>query len=201
VNERSRPADLSRVRLCLIWAQDLNGAIGVRNTLPWHAPEDLAHFKRLTQGHPVVMGRKTWESLPKKPLPGRLNLVVSRQDTESADAAVRWCTGLEDALRAACAWCRPVQGPCPSAFAPHSPASSALHDCTVFIIGGAQLYKEALDWANEVYITKVGLVTPDADAFAPALGPDWGLAGPALELPSAKGMLLAFEHWKKRHSS
>ena len=70
----------------LIWAQDKNGVIGVNGQLPWHIPEDLYNFKRLTSGHPIVMGRKTWESLPFKPLPNRRNIVLSSskfRETES----------------------------------------------------------------------------------------------------------------------
>ncbi len=65
----------------LIYARAANGVIGKDGAMPWHLPEDLAHFKRLTQGHPVIMGRKTWDSLPLKPLPGRLNIVLSRDGT------------------------------------------------------------------------------------------------------------------------
>jgi len=186
MSKESRPADLEALRLCLIWAQDLNGAIGVRNALPWHAPEDLAHFKRTTQGHPVVMGRKTWESLPRKPLPGRRNLVVSHQPPACTDASVRWCASLGDALRAACDEQMPKTGLTSGA------------GRTVFVIGGAQLYAQALPWADEVHVTRVGLAVPDADAFAPELGPEWELVAPAFELNSNKGMKLAFELWKKR---
>jgi dihydrofolate reductase len=70
-----------RPRIGLIWAQARGGVIGKDGTMPWHLPEDLAHFKRTTLSHPVIMGRKTWESLPPRfrPLPGRANLVVTRQ--------------------------------------------------------------------------------------------------------------------------
>ena len=76
--------------LNLIFARARNGVIGRNNTLPWHLPEDLAHFKRHTLGCPVIMGRKTWDSLPPKfrPLPGRLNVVVTRQPDWQASGAV-----------------------------------------------------------------------------------------------------------------
>ena len=75
--------------LNLIFARARNGVIGKDNTLPWHLPEDLAHFKQTTLGQPVVMGRKTWESLPPKfrPLPGRTNIVVTRQRDWKSDGA------------------------------------------------------------------------------------------------------------------
>ena len=78
------------MRIHLIYARARNGVIGRNNTLPWHLPEDMAHFKATTAGCPVVMGRKTWDSLPPKfrPLPGRTNLVVTRQADWSAAGAV-----------------------------------------------------------------------------------------------------------------
>ena len=78
-------------RINLIFARAANGVIGKDNTMPWHLPEDLAHFKRQTQGCPVVMGRKTWDSLPPRfrPLPGRMNIVVTRQSDWQAEGALR----------------------------------------------------------------------------------------------------------------
>ena len=83
--------------LHLIYARAANGVIGKDNRLPWHIPEDMAHFKQLTQGCPVVMGRKTWDSLPARfrPLPGRTNIVVTRQADWQADGAP---TGSRSAL-------------------------------------------------------------------------------------------------------
>ena len=88
--------------LNLIFARARNGVIGRNNTLPWHLPEDLAHFKRHTLGCPVIMGRKTWDSLPPKfrPLPGRLNVVVTRQPDWQASGAV-----VAHSLPEACAAC------------------------------------------------------------------------------------------------
>ena len=79
------------MKLHLIFARAANGVIGLRNTLPWQLPEDLAHFKRTTLGCPVIMGRKTWDSLPPRfrPLPGRLNIVVTRQAGWQAEGALR----------------------------------------------------------------------------------------------------------------
>ncbi|WP_425280681.1 dihydrofolate reductase [Leucobacter insecticola] len=79
----------SRFRLGMIWAQSRNGAIGRDGDMSWHLPEDLAHFKRVTLGAPVIMGRRTWESLPERfrPLPGRANIVVSRDPAYRADGA------------------------------------------------------------------------------------------------------------------
>ena len=137
------------MRLNLIYARAANGVIGKDNALPWHLPEDLAHFKRHTTGCPVLMGRKTWESLPPRfrPLPGRRNLVLTRQSDWQADGAER-CDNLDDAL-ARCA------------AAPE-----------VWVIGGAQLYTLALPRAQRAVVTEIGRDF-DGDAYAPVLGSDW----------------------------
>ena len=136
-------------RLHLIYARAANGVIGANNTLPWHLPEDLAHFKRHTLGCPVIMGRKTWDSLPPKfrPLPGRLNLVVTRQPDWQAQGA-QATASLQDAL----AHC----GDAPDAW----------------VIGGAQIYAQALALAHSVVVTEIDLQVP-GDAFAPELGSPW----------------------------
>ena len=79
------------MKLHLIYARARNGTIGQNNQMPWHLPEDLAHFKRVTLGQPVIMGRKTWDSLPARfrPLPGRVNIVVTRQANWQAEGAWR----------------------------------------------------------------------------------------------------------------
>jgi dihydrofolate reductase len=117
--------------------------------LPWHLPEDLAHFKRTTLGQPVVMGRVTWESIPEKfrPLPGRSNVVVSRQSNYPATGAT-----VVDSLQAALAL---------------FPA-----DQVVWLIGGAQLYAQGLPLASQVVVTEID-ADFEGDAFAPLLNNDW----------------------------
>lgn len=135
--------------LHLIYARAANGVIGKDNRLPWHIPEDMAHFKQLTQGCPVVMGRKTWDSLPPRfrPLPGRTNIVVTRQADWQAEGAHR---------------------------AGSLPEALAMCDVgkTVWIIGGAQIYAEALPLADCVEVTEIAQDF-DGDAYAPVLGPEW----------------------------
>lgn len=114
--------------ISIIVAVAANGVIGDKNTLLWHIREDLQHFKALTTGHPVVMGRKTYESLG-RPLPSRRNIVVSRQEIAIAGCEV--VHSLADALAL-------------------FPA-----DEEVFIIGGAQIYAEALPLADRFYLTRV----------------------------------------------
>ena len=132
----------------IIAAMAENRAIGIRNALPWSLKEDMAHFRELTAGCPCVMGRKTWESLPKKPLPGRLNIVVSR--TLSAGA---------DSLSGALVF--PSLG-------------EALRHCEefekVFICGGAAVYAEALALADKIELTAIHRHY-DGDAFFPEIDP------------------------------
>ena len=135
--------------LHLIYARARNGVIGRDGHMPWHLPEDLAHFKRTTLGAPVIMGRKTWDSLPERfrPLPGRSNIVVTRQaDWAAAGAQVAHSL---DAARALCA-------PAPVAW----------------VIGGAQIYAQALPLAQQVVVTEIDADFA-GDAFAPQLGPEW----------------------------
>jgi len=127
-----------------------NRAIGKGQQLLWQLPEDLRHFRATTRGKPVIMGRKTWESLPAsfRPLPGRRNLVVSRNAAFHAPGATL-ASSLEDALRAA--------------------ADAA----EVFVIGGAELYRQALPLATRLYLTEVA-ASVDGDVFFPELAPeDW----------------------------
>lgn len=121
-------------------------AIGHGNSLLWHLPEDLKLFKTLTSGHPVVMGRKTWESLPERfrPLPGRTNIVVTRDGAYDAPGA-EVAASLEDAL----------------ARAKRAPSGEE-----TFIIGGGQLYASALPFADRLYLTLVDDDT-DGDTFFP----------------------------------
>jgi dihydrofolate reductase len=136
-------------RLHLIYARAANGVIGNNNTLPWHLPEDLAHFKRTTMGCPVIMGRKTWDSLPPKfrPLPGRLNVVVTRQ--------LNWNeTGAQ---------------PAPDM---HKALQLCEHFTDVWVIGGAQLYALAAPLASTAVVTEIEKDF-EGDAFAPILDAAW----------------------------
>jgi dihydrofolate reductase len=129
----------------LIVAAAENGVIGRGNRLPWHLPADLAHFKRTTMGRPVIMGRRTWESIG-KPLPGRRNIVVSRTPGFSAPGCV---------------------------VAPDLSSAYALSagETEVFVIGGTQLYEAALPGADRIYLTRV-LASVEGDARFPELRPD-----------------------------
>ncbi len=134
-----RPATVA-----VIAAVARNGAIGRDNDLLWRDPQDMAHFRAATLGCPVVMGRRTWDSLPPRfrPLPGRRNVVVTRNAHWHADGAEA-ATSLEQALA------RLADAP------------------KVFVIGGAQLYALALPLADELVLTEIDAEAPDADAFFP----------------------------------
>jgi dihydrofolate reductase len=132
-------------RVTLILARAANGVIGAKGGLPWHLPEDLAFFKRTTMGHPIVMGRRTWESIG-RPLPGRRSVVVTRDRTYSAagaetvhdlDEAIGLCAGSDE----------------------------------IFVIGGAQLYADALRRADRLLLTEIH-VAFEGDTFLPSPSPD-----------------------------
>lgn len=135
--------------LGLIWAQSTAGVIGRDGQLPWHVPEDLAHFRAVTGGRPVIMGRRTWESLPLRfrPLPGRRNVVLSRQPEWDADG-VEVVASLDAALE-------------------------LVESESAWVIGGAQVYKAAMPHARIAEITEIDLDVA-GDTHAPDLA-GWDL--------------------------
>lgn len=137
------------MKLGLIYAQSRNGVIGRGGVLPWHLPEDLAHFKRTTLGASVIMGRKTWESLPPRfrPLPGRRNIVVTRDAAWQAAGAER-ANSLDEAV-ALCAGAE-----------------------TAWITGGAEIFRLAMPRADLAVVTEIG-ADYEGDTYAPELGPGW----------------------------
>lgn len=132
--------------LAMIAALAENRVIGLDNKMPWHLPADLKHFKAMTLGKPIIMGRKTWDSLG-RPLPGRLNLVVSRQPGLRLEGAETF-PSLDAAFARAEQWAR-EQGV-----------------DEVMLIGGAQLYAQALNRARRLYLTRID-AAPEGDAFFP----------------------------------
>ena len=137
--------------LSLIVARAANGCIGRDNKLPWYLPNDLKYFKRVTLGKPIIMGRKTWESL-KGPLPGRTNIVITRQPDYVADGA-KVVASLDDAIRMA--------------------ENVALIDGAdeAVVIGGAEIYAQALEKVARLYVTEVH-ADVEGDAFFPAYAQD-----------------------------
>jgi len=137
------------MKLGIIYARSRNGVIGKDNVMPWHLPEDLAHFKRTTLGAPVIMGRKTWDSLPPRfrPLPGRRNIVVSRDPRWQAEGAER-AASLDEAI-ALCA---------------KAPIA--------WVTGGAEIFRLAIPHAQLAVVTEIA-ADYDGDVHAPELGPGW----------------------------
>lgn len=172
-----------------IWAQAENGIIGAKGTMPWHVPEDLAHFKRTTAGHPVIMGRATWNSFPEKfrPLPGRTNIVLSTQ------AAAREQLREEGAV------------PVASLDEAIALARESAGGEEIWVIGGGKVYAQALSRLDVAVITKLD-VSPEGDTAAPQLGGDFGLGAtdPASDSQdaawhtSSTGTRYRFETWLRQ---
>lgn len=165
--------------LALIVAMAHNRVIGKNNTLPWHLPEDLQHFKRTTLGAPIIMGRHTWESIG-RPLPGRRNIVLSRNPAWLAEGAER-AASLEDAL----ALCRQVN-PAPA---------------RAFVIGGAQLYAQALPLADELFITEID-ADIDGDAYFPAVDAGaWQILSTDSHVQASSGWAYRFIHARRQQTA
>jgi dihydrofolate reductase len=129
--------------ISLIYAQSRNGIIGRNGGLPWHISSDLKRFKAITMGKPVIMGRKTWDSLPKKPLPGRHNIIITRQKGFAAEGAT-----VVDSVHAALVAAGEVPEVC--------------------VIGGGEIFDLFLDRANRIYLTVIDAEV-DGDTVAPRL--------------------------------
>jgi dihydrofolate reductase len=159
------------MKLGLIYARARNSVIGKAGGLPWHLPEDMAHFKRLTMGCPVIMGRRTWDSIPARfrPLPGRTNIVVTRQADWNAPGALR-AASLDDAIALCAAQSR------------------------AWVIGGAQLYAQALAMADTAEVTEID-ADFEGDAFAPEFGAKWEEIARASHT-SANGLTFSFATYR-----
>lgn len=120
-----------------------NGAIGYKNDLLWHLPADLKRFKEMTTGHSIIMGSRTFRSLPKGALPNRRNIVLSR--TQQDFPGAEWAASPEEALE--------LVG----------------EEAEAFVIGGAQVYEQMLPYTDKIYLTRVHADFPEADTFFPEL--------------------------------
>ena len=146
------------MKLSLIVATAHNNVIGRNNELPWHLPQDLKYFKSVTLGKPIIMGRKTFESIG-KPLPGRTNIVVTRQRNWSF-AGVLVAKSVEEALEIGKQFCN-EQGKLAE---------------EVMVIGGAEIYRHALPFADRIYLTRIDVTVEKGDAHFPELAADkWKL--------------------------
>jgi dihydrofolate reductase len=167
-------AETARPRLTIVVARARNGVIGRDNALPWHLPEDLRHFKATTMGHPVLMGRRTFESIG-RPLPGRRNIVITRKPdwshpgcerAGSVEEAVTLCAGSPEA----------------------------------FVIGGAQVYADALPLVDALVLTEVD-AAPEGDAHFPAPDPALWRRVDAVAYRSAGGLGYAIHRYERAQPS
>ena len=159
------------MRIGLIWAQARGGVIGRDGTLPWHIPEDLAHFRTVTMGSSVLMGRRTWDGLPPRfrPLPGRRNIVLTHRPPTPGEGAA-FVSDLDAALQAA-------------------------DGERLWVIGGAQLYAQTLPFADRLEITEID-ADIQGDTFAPTLDDSWNTAA-SEEMISADGTPLRFVRYER----
>lgn len=187
--------------LAAIWAQSLNAVIGLAGGMPWYAPEDLKHFKELTLGCPVLMGRKTWDSFPQafRPLPGRQNIVVSSRVGQLTQAnGALWAPSLDRALL----------------------AGADLTDQRLWLIGGASLFEQALTRKDLPGVTAGCVSTIErtvfahriaGDSYAPSLDDSWELVSRGPYSTSARGWIeiqagkrprqnleFRFESWQRK---
>lgn len=161
----------------IIVAVARDGAIGRRGDLLFHISDDLRRFKRLTMGHPIVMGRKTFESFPKGPLPGRTNIVVTRSgDYDGRGATV--AGSLDEALKAA----------------------AAEDTGRIFIIGGGEIYRQAFGIADALELTDIDASVDDADTFFPAVNDvDWKLTEESEPMTDPRtGISYSFKTYARR---
>ena len=166
----STPSTLTGA-LCVIVAIDSAGGIGINNTLPWRLPEDLAHFKRTTSGHPIIMGRKTFDSIG-RPLPNRRNIVVTRNHAWS-HPGVESVSSLEQ-------------------------AAQLVAGSDAYIIGGAQIYQQALPLAQRLIVTEIARRF-DCDAFFPAIdGQQWQAVARESHHDASQNLDYAFVTYERR---
>jgi dihydrofolate reductase len=175
----------SKFEIVLIVACAKDGVIGVNNGLPWRLPEDLAHFKRLTTGHCIIMGRKTFESIG-RPLPNRRNIVVTRDKHNSPlrdTKGVELAASLQEALELS------------------QKTSLDILSTPVFVIGGAQLYEQAIHLADRIELTEIDLEIA-GDAFFPKISAEnWRISdfGSNPEtLVSSSGLRYRFLTYRRR---
>jgi dihydrofolate reductase len=159
------------VAIAIIAAVAENGVIGHGNSIPWYLPSDFAHFKRMTLGKPLIMGRRTFESIG-RPLPGRTNLVISRQAGYQPDGVIV-ISSLEAALE-------------------HAQTIAAADRANeVMIGGGAEIYAQALPLASRLYITHVG-IRPEGDAFFPTISAEEWLQSGQIDVETSPRDTAAF---------
>ena len=157
--------------ISLLVAHDTNKVIGLNNELPWHIPEDLAYFKKMSMGKAMVMGRKTYESIG-RPLPGRLSIVVTRNESFIAEGAIV-VHNLKDAI-----------------------ARAEEYAGEVMVIGGAEIFRLAMEIADRLYITNIRKPYK-GDTFFPDYGPEWKLVSASEDYFTEDGVPYSFEVYER----
>ncbi|MGP2569513.1 dihydrofolate reductase [Ornithobacterium rhinotracheale] len=161
-----------KFKLISVVAVAENNVIGKDGGLIWHIPEDLKHFKKVTMGHPMIMGRKTFESFP-KPLPNRVHIVLSRAPKQNTEQVI-WVTSLEEAVATA----------------------KNLDSEKAHVIGGGNIYRQTMDLIDEIEITRIH-ETYEGDTHFPAIDATQFELIKAKDLTTEKGIKLTFETYKK----
>ncbi len=210
----SSTARLREVRA--IVAMGLGNEIGFRGDMPWHIPEDLRHFKELTMGHPVIMGRATWLSLPRRPLPGRRNIILTRQpgftptgpspSSRPSTPAVPspsspGSTAQPGELGSTSCGATTVAHPIPTEVA--SSIAAAVAMCpppeVPYIIGGGQVYAAAMPILTHIDVTRIEARFPEADTRFPELSEtDWILTDRSEPITSRCGLTFRYETYTRR---
>ena len=163
------------MKISAIVAMDSQNGIGVNNQLPWHLPNDLQFFKSVTIGKPIIMGRKTFESMGSKPLNGRLNIIITRDKNWKNEAVIVVHT-MEEAIALA----------------------TKFSYIELLVIGGGEIYTMALPLANKIWLTRVH-TTIEGDTFFPTIGPDWERISVASNEADAKhAYAFDFECWTRK---
>ncbi|MEI7588573.1 MAG: dihydrofolate reductase [Chitinophagia bacterium] len=163
------------MNITLVVAASENNAIGVNNQLLWHLPKDMRFFKNTTWGMPILMGRKTFESMGSKPLPGRLNIIITRNKNWKNENVMA-VTTLQEAIDLA----------------------NKFNYQELLVIGGGEIYEMTLPLANKIWLTRVHC-TIEGDTFFPTLGADWERISLASNVADAKHIYsFDFECWKRK---
>ncbi|MGB7363216.1 MAG: dihydrofolate reductase [Rhodococcus sp. (in: high G+C Gram-positive bacteria)] len=158
----------------LVWAQAHGGVIGKDGAIPWHVPEDMAHFREVTGTSRVVMGRRTWDSLPARfrPLPGRANIVLSRDAAWSAEGAARAAT-IDEALL----------------------GSAGPEGLDTWVMGGADIYRLAMPHADVIEVTEIDLDIVGFDTVAPEVPSSFRRTDGPWQTSAAQGIRFRFVHY------
>jgi dihydrofolate reductase len=184
-NEPQHKLDIpQRNRFGMVWAQSRNGIIGDAGSMPWHLPEDLVHFQRVTTGHPIIMGRRTWESLPPRlrPLKNRVSIVLTSHEDVAHEVTSKGGFVVSTTAEAV------------------ETARQQPNSEEIWVIGGGKIYEALLPIADTLIITRIDLDL-EGDTKAPSIDDEWEqvMVEPASEwFESMSGLRYRFELWERK---